>query len=102
VAYNAGTVSTPATLPLFAAVYAYSIPILAVFISITGAIWLLNDLPPFFLVATRSTFAWAFDRQFPEKFAEVSVAVVVPPRAQLVRWAVAKVELVRLEPDGPL
>jgi APA family basic amino acid/polyamine antiporter len=72
VAYTNYIVSTPATLPLFAAVYSYSIPILSVFVSITGAIWLLNDLPPFFLVATRSTFAWAFDRQFPEKFAEVS------------------------------
>jgi amino acid transporter len=70
--YGASALGTPATLPLFAAVYTYSIPILSIFISITGAIWLLNDLPPFFLVATRSTFAWAFDRQFPEKFAEVS------------------------------
>jgi amino acid transporter len=72
IAYNGGLVATPAMLPLFAAVYTYSIPILSIFVSITGALWLLNDLPPFFLVATRSTFAWAFDRQFPEKFAEVS------------------------------
>jgi amino acid transporter len=72
IAYNSYLVATPAMLPLFAAVYTYSVPILSIFISITGAIWLLNDLPPFFLVATRSTFAWAFDRQFPEKFAEVS------------------------------
>jgi APA family basic amino acid/polyamine antiporter len=79
-AYNAGGYGSSsssnflaaAILPLFAAVYAYSIPVLAVFIAITGALWLLNDIPPFFLVATRSTFAWAFDREFPEKFAEVS------------------------------
>jgi amino acid transporter len=62
----------PATLPFFAAVYAFGIPALAIFIAITGAIWLLNDLPPFFLVATRSTFAWSFDRQFPERFADVN------------------------------
>ncbi|WXG44199.1 MAG: APC family permease [Promethearchaeati archaeon SRVP18_Atabeyarchaeia-1] len=71
-AYNVVGGPAPAQLPLFAAVYTYSIPILSIFISITGALWLLNDLPPFFLIATRSTFAWSFDRQFPEKFAEVS------------------------------
>jgi len=62
----------PATLPFFAAIYAFGIPALAIFIALTGAIWLLNDLPPFFLVATRSTFAWSFDRQFPERFADVN------------------------------
>jgi amino acid transporter len=69
---GASATGAPATLPLFAAVYSYTIPVLAIFITITGALWLLNDLPPFFLIATRSTFAWAFDRQFPEKFADVS------------------------------
>jgi amino acid transporter len=62
----------PATLPLFAAVYFFQIPIVAIFVAITGALWLLNDLPPFLAIATRSTFAWAFDREFPEKFADVS------------------------------
>nr|MDO8098838.1 APC family permease [Candidatus Njordarchaeota archaeon] len=74
-AYNmVGTsaIGSPAILPMFAAVFAYAIPWLAIFICITGALWLMNDLPPFFLMATRSTFAWSFDRQFPEKFAEVS------------------------------
>jgi amino acid transporter len=65
-------IGAPAQLPLFAAVYSYTVPLLAIFIAITGALWLLNDLPPFFLIATRSTFAWSFDRQFPEKFADVS------------------------------
>jgi APA family basic amino acid/polyamine antiporter len=69
---GASATGAPAILPLFAAVYSYTIPVLAIFITITGALWLLNDLPPFFLIATRSTFAWAFDRQFPEKFADVS------------------------------
>jgi amino acid transporter len=70
--YGQSLTGSPAILPLFAAVYAYTIPALAIFITVTGALWLLNDLPPFFLIATRSTFAWAFDRQFPEKFSEVS------------------------------
>jgi amino acid transporter len=70
--YGKNVIGAEPILPLFAAVYAYGIPLLAIFISVTGALWLLNDLPPFFLIATRSTFAWSFDRQFPEKFAEVS------------------------------
>jgi amino acid transporter len=72
-AYNVGYTSiAPATLPFFAAIYAFSVPALAIFIALTGALWLLNDLPPFFLVATRSTFAWSFDRVFPERFADVN------------------------------
>lgn len=70
--YGAGVIGAPAILPLFAAVYAYSMPWLSIFIAVTGALWLLNDLPPFYYVATRTTFAWAFDRQFPQKFADVN------------------------------
>ncbi|MGQ9719741.1 MAG: APC family permease [Candidatus Jordarchaeum sp.] len=45
---------------------------IAFFIAIAGAIWLMNDIPPFLITAARTTFAWSFDRTFPVKFAEVS------------------------------
>jgi len=41
-------------------------------IAIGGVIWLLNDIPPFLLVASRTFFAMSFDRMMPEKFAYVS------------------------------
>jgi amino acid transporter len=72
IAFGQGVTGAPAILPLFAAIYTYSVPLLSFFVAVTGALWLLNDLPPFYLIATRSTFAWAFDRQFPEKFSEVN------------------------------
>ncbi|MEX2704590.1 MAG: APC family permease [Candidatus Freyrarchaeum guaymaensis] len=45
---------------------------IAFLIAITGALWLMNDIPPFLITAARTTFAWSFDRAFPVKFAEVS------------------------------
>jgi len=41
-------------------------------IAIGGVVWLLNDIPPFLLVASRTFFAMSFDRMMPEKFAYVS------------------------------
>jgi amino acid transporter len=95
-----GTVA-PAILPLFAAVYAYTIPLVAVFIALTGALWLLNDLPPFYVVATRSTFAWAFDRHFPEKFADVSERFHSPIWSVLLCTIIA-IPAVILTAVGPL
>ncbi len=45
---------------------------IAFLIAIAGALWLMNDIPPFLITAARTTFAWSFDRTFPVKFAEVS------------------------------
>jgi len=41
-------------------------------VAIGGVIWLLNDIPPFLLVASRTFFAMSFDRMMPERFAYVS------------------------------
>lgn len=37
-----------------------------------GVLWVLNDIPPFLLTSSRTVFAMAFDRVFPEKFGEIS------------------------------
>jgi len=41
-------------------------------IAIGGVLWLMNDIPPFLLVASRTFFAMSFDRMMPEKFSYVS------------------------------
>jgi amino acid transporter len=41
-------------------------------IAIGGLLWLVNDIPPFLLVASRTFFAMSFDRMMPESFAYVS------------------------------
>jgi amino acid transporter len=69
---NGNTPSVVAVLPTFAAILVHGNPALAVYIAITGAIWLANDIPPFLITSSRTLFAWAFDRAFPLKFAEVS------------------------------
>lgn len=59
-------------LPLFAAGLLPGQPILQLIVALMAALWLLNDIPAFYLVSTRLPFAWSFDRFFPEKFAEVN------------------------------
>jgi APA family basic amino acid/polyamine antiporter len=41
-------------------------------IAIGGLLWVVNDIPPFLLVASRTFFAMSFDRMMPEKFSYVS------------------------------
>ncbi len=59
-------------LPLFAAGLLPGQPALQLIVALMAALWLLNDVPAFYLVSTRLPFAWSFDRFFPEKFAEVN------------------------------
>ena len=66
-------VSAPTPLlPTFAAALAPGQHMLQLIMAVSGAIWLLNDIPAFFLVCSRLVFSWSFDRFFPEKMAEVN------------------------------
>ena len=59
-------------LPFFAAMLAYPNTPIMILLILTGAIWLMNDIPAFLMVTSRSIFAWSFDRFFPEFIAEVN------------------------------
>ena len=59
-------------LPTFAAALAPGRHALQMIMALSAAIWLLNDIPAFFLVCSRLVFSWSFDRFFPEKLAEVN------------------------------
>ena len=59
-------------LPTFAAALAPGQHMLQMVMALSAAIWLLNDIPAFFLVCSRLVFSWSFDRFFPEKIAEVN------------------------------
>jgi amino acid transporter len=59
-------------LPTFAAALAPGRHLLQMVMALSAAIWLLNDIPAFFLVCSRLVFSWSFDRFFPEKVAEVN------------------------------
>jgi amino acid transporter len=76
--------SPPTTLlPTFAAALAPGRHFLQLIMAVSGAIWLLNDIPAFFLVCSRLVFSWSFDRHFPEKLAEVN------DRWHSPHWAIA-------------
>jgi len=82
---NVLTVVPPASLPTFAAALTPGNAALQFFVAITAAIWLMNDIPAFFVVCTRLVFAWSFDRFFPETFATVDERFHTP------YWAVTLV-----------
>jgi len=69
---NGNSAPVVSVLPTYAAILMHGNPALAVYIAVTGAIWLANDIPPFLITSSRTLFAWAFDRAFPLRFAEVS------------------------------
>jgi APA family basic amino acid/polyamine antiporter len=59
-------------LPTFAAALAPGQHAIQMIMAVSAAIWLLNDIPAFFLVCSRLVFSWSFDRFFPESIAEVN------------------------------
>lgn len=71
-------------LPTFAAALAPGQHMIQMIMALSAAIWLLNDIPAFFLVASRLVFSWSFDRFFPEKIAEVNDRFHSPHWAILV------------------
>jgi amino acid transporter len=71
-------------LPTFAAALAPGQHMLQMIMAVSAAIWLLNDIPAFFLVCSRLVFSWSFDRFFPEKIAEVNDRFHSPHYAILV------------------
>jgi len=75
----------PRYLPTFVAPLAPGNSALQFFVAITAAIWLMNDIPAFFVVCTRLVFSWSFDRFFPEAFAAVDERFHTP------YWAVTLV-----------
>ena len=79
------TITPKATpcLPLFAGVLSGNLGI-AAFLAASAAVWLWNDIPPFFLYLTRFVFAWAFDRSFPGVFAAVHPTLRSPINANIL------------------
>lgn len=72
---SANNASLPrAWMPLVAAMQAQGagltafIPLLGIF----SLFWVMNDIPPFILTASRALFAMSFDRTLPAKFSDVS------------------------------
>ncbi|MEA1993130.1 MAG: APC family permease [Euryarchaeota archaeon] len=61
-----------AILPTYACALAPGQTVLQLIMALSAAIWLLNDIPAFFLVCSRLVFSWSFDRFFPEKLADVN------------------------------
>ena len=71
------------SLPLFAGILTGNLG-LAAFYAASAAIWLWNDIPPFFLYLTRFIFAWAFDRMFPTILTKVHPTLRSPIYANFV------------------
>ena len=71
------------TIQLFAGILSGN-PGLAIYYSIAIAVWLWNDLPPWWLYLTRFVFSWAFDRSFPSVFAQVHPTLRSPINANVL------------------
>lgn len=80
--YTITPAATPC-LPLFAGVLTGNFG-LAAFFAASAAIWLFNDIPPFYLYMTRFIFAWSFDRSFPSVFAKVHPTLRSPIYANVL------------------
>ena len=82
--WNSYTITPKVTpsLPLFAGILTKNLGA-AAFYAASAAIWLWNDIPPFFLYLTRFIFAWAFDRTFPSIFATVHPTLRSPLYANI-------------------
>ncbi len=80
-------------LPLFAAGLMPGQPALQLLVALMAALWLLNDVPAFYLVSTRLPFAWSFDRFFPESLAEVN-RYGSPTRAVLLATVLGQLSVV--------
>ncbi len=63
-----------AWLPLVAALQAQGagLGFFIFFLGVFAVLWVMNDIPPFILTASRSLFAMSFDRTLPAKFSDVS------------------------------
>ena len=71
-------------LPTFAAAMAPGMFIVQFIMAISAALWLMNDIPVFFVICSRQVFSWSFDRFFPAKFAEVNPKYHTPHYAILL------------------
>ena len=71
-------------LPTFAAAMAPGMYIVQFIMAISAALWLMNDIPVFFVICSRQVFSWSFDRFFPSKFAEVNPRFHTPHYAILL------------------
>ncbi len=89
-----GIEAPPAILPFFGAILAFPNTAIMIIIAITGAIWLMNDIPSFLLVTSRQIFAWSFDRFFPEFLAAVNDRFHTPHWAIIVTMIVGFIGVV--------
>ena len=87
---SAASPPTP-VLPFFAAILAYPNTAIMVTLAVTGAFWLMNDIPAFLMVTSRQIFAWSFDRFFPEFLASVNDRFHSPHWALFITWIIGMI-----------
>jgi amino acid transporter len=64
-------------------------PFITAFMAIGVFFWMYNFIPPLYLFATRYTFAWSFDRIFPEQFAALHKKFNTPHWSILLALVIA-------------